>query len=570
MPGSPILGGVFFVRWDIMTNPLLEAALKYADMGFSVIPIRDGQKAPSRISEWTPFQKTKADKNMITSWWSRWPNANVGIVTGKLSNLFVVDLDRYKEQYDDELAMQFFTDSLITPSSKSPRGGEHLYFLHPEDLEIGGDSHPEIAIDYRTEGNYVVAPPSKNGDGTPYEWTNSIFDTPLAAVPVAYLQYIIAYNKISTYKGDVVTSKTDSLHGLQTTTTDFNMFKDGRRDKDLFHIANQLVIARTPIQEVRQVVAILAKNCTPPFPEKEIEIKIISALKRSDKREKSLAQEIKEWVCLQEGTISLQVVHNWLQLTTRQEKKNAAIILKRLSEGEDKVIEKIKGLAGTYKTVNRDLKKLDLADRSDLQGELLVRFPFNIESLIKPMPKCVYIIAGETDAGKSAYLMNFAKKNVDDFNVHYFSTEMGKEEFLSRADYFWPEAGQHPNFNFYERYDDFDQVIFPDDINIIDYLEVFEDFYKMAGLIKQIGKVLRKGIAFVALQKPKGRDEGEGGERTKNLPRLYLSMSSGNLKITKAKNWRNSKMNPNKMEIEFKLVDGCKFSNTGTWKRKEE
>jgi replicative DNA helicase len=55
---------------------------------------------------------------------------------------------------------------------------------------------------------------------------------------------------------------------------------------------------------------------------------------------RNLAQEIKDWVCLQEGSFCLQTVYSCLQLSTRDEKKNVSIILKRLSEGENKIITK--------------------------------------------------------------------------------------------------------------------------------------------------------------------------------------------------------------------------------------
>jgi hypothetical protein len=184
------------------------------------------------------------------------------------------------------------------------------------------------------------------------------------------------------------------------------------------------------------------------------------------------------------------------------------------------------------------------------------------------MPGCVYIIAGETDSGKSAFLMNFAKKNTSKFKVHYFSSEMGKQEMLDRTDHFWPDVGKDKNFIFYEDcYSDFNQMIKPDDINIIDYLELYDEFYKMAEKIDDIGKALKNGICFIALQKPKSRDEGLGGERTKNLARLYLSLMPGLLKITKAKNWRDPKANPNNQQIPFKLVSGCNFINTEPWRR---
>jgi len=260
-----------------------------------------------------------------------------------------------------------------------------------------------------------------------------------------------------------------------------------------------------------------------------------------------------------------------LRLTTtvyKRRKKNVSIILKRLSEGENKLIIKTVGVVGSYKTINKTAKLIDLADRSDLKGELPVKFPFGIENYIKPMPGCVYVIAGETDSGKSAFLMNFAKKNTLLFNVNYFSSEMGKQELLDRTDHFWPNIGDDKNFNFYEDcYEDFEQMIRPDEINIIDYLELFDEFWKMAERIDKIGRALKNGIAFIALQKPKNREEGTGGERTKNLARLYLSLSPGMLKIVKAKNWRDPKLNPNGLTIPWKLAEGCKFYNTEPWSK---
>jgi hypothetical protein len=542
-----------------MENKILEAALDYSErLNFSVIPIKTGEK--KAMVKWEPYQKNKATRDEITAWWTSNPRANIGIVTGEISNLFVVDCD--SDEGNDNLNKLGF-DSIVTPCVSTPSGGYHLYFKYPAGHNISIGAGKITGTDFRGNGGYVVAPPSINGNGKGYAWTTECSHDAMSFLPEAYIKLI------STYKEHVVTTATSRLQGEQVTTSDYIMFRDGTRDQDLFHIAYQLTLARTPENEIRQVLEILARNCNPPFSLSEMEEKIKSALKRGERREGSLAQEIKEWVRLQVGTFCLQNVHNWLQLTTRPEKKNAAIILRRLAEGEDRLLDKVPGQAGVYKTVNRDLKKIDLSDRSDLVGELNIRFPFGLEELIKPMPGCVYVIAGETDSGKSAFLMNFAKKNVDNFAVHYFSTEMGKQEMLDRAEPFWPDMGSNKNFNFYERYDDFDQVIFPDDINVIDYLETFTDFYMMAGFIKNIGKKLNKGIALIALQKPKGRDEGEGGERTKNLPRLYLSMAPNVLKIVKAKNWRHSRINPNKMQIEFKLVDGCKFISDNRWVKKD-
>src|SRR4030043_4032 len=71
---------------------LVNAALGYAERGWSVIPLKPNDKHPA-IREWKPFQKKQAEFDQIGSWFTRWPNANVGIITGEISKLLVLDLD---------------------------------------------------------------------------------------------------------------------------------------------------------------------------------------------------------------------------------------------------------------------------------------------------------------------------------------------------------------------------------------------------------------------------------------------------------------------------------------------
>jgi hypothetical protein len=75
----------------------LNAALQYAKFGFSVIPISPGQKNPPLIP-FKEYQTRCATPEEIAEWWIKWPDANVGIITGKISDLTVVDLDKYKTE----------------------------------------------------------------------------------------------------------------------------------------------------------------------------------------------------------------------------------------------------------------------------------------------------------------------------------------------------------------------------------------------------------------------------------------------------------------------------------------
>lgn len=75
-----------------------------------------------------------------------------------------------------------------------------------------------------------------------------------------------------------------------------------------------------------------------------------------------------------------------------------------------------------------------------------------------------------------------------------------------------------------------------------------------------------KGVAIIAIQKNKGRDEGLGGARSIEKARLYLSMSPGRIKIVKAKNWINGLINPNNMVKEYKLARGIILTAQSEWK----
>ena len=77
---------------DAMTDSKTEqAALDYLDRGWSAIPIHEKAKRPA--VPWKVYQKRHAKKKTVHEWFRRSPNYNVGIVTGELSGLVVVDVD---------------------------------------------------------------------------------------------------------------------------------------------------------------------------------------------------------------------------------------------------------------------------------------------------------------------------------------------------------------------------------------------------------------------------------------------------------------------------------------------
>jgi Bifunctional DNA primase/polymerase, N-terminal len=82
-------------------TPIAAAALRYLNAAWSVLPLRHGEKRPLIL--WEALQQKRADAATVAQWFTHWPNANIGIVTGEISNLIVLDVDP-KHGGDDSLA----------------------------------------------------------------------------------------------------------------------------------------------------------------------------------------------------------------------------------------------------------------------------------------------------------------------------------------------------------------------------------------------------------------------------------------------------------------------------------
>jgi len=155
----------------IDSNPILQAALEYQRKGFSVIPVHTKSKKP--CFTWKGFQKKSATEEQIKKWWGKRPKANIGIVTGEVSGIVVVDID--KEEIPDWLPE--------TLCSKTSKGWHYYYKYDPtrpihNNVQVLGEN-----IDIRGEGGYVVAPPSTHESGEKYEWRNEFNILELAEFP---------------------------------------------------------------------------------------------------------------------------------------------------------------------------------------------------------------------------------------------------------------------------------------------------------------------------------------------------------------------------------------------------
>lgn len=149
---------------------LLEEALKYAEMGLAVFPVRPN-KTP-----YTPHgcHDAKTAPRSIKYWWSKWPDANIGIATGSISGGIVVidiDIDEDKGVYGDDSLREWEKEHGELPETWraiTGRGGYHYYYRSDEKVKNATGVYP--GVDVRGEGGYVIAPPSLHPNGNYYQW----------------------------------------------------------------------------------------------------------------------------------------------------------------------------------------------------------------------------------------------------------------------------------------------------------------------------------------------------------------------------------------------------------------
>ena len=155
------------------------AALAYARRGIPVFPCEPGGKRPLTRSG---FWEATGGEHTVRAWWRRWPDANVGVPTGKRSGLLVLDVDP-DDGGAEALAELERTQGALpnTTRARTGGGGVHVYFRYPG----GGDEEVRNSaswvgpgLDVRGEGGYVLVPPSRTEAS--YGWAGS---SPLVPAP---------------------------------------------------------------------------------------------------------------------------------------------------------------------------------------------------------------------------------------------------------------------------------------------------------------------------------------------------------------------------------------------------
>ena len=256
------MSGLFTGSGNILKHirSLIEQYIQY---GYSLIPI-DEEKKPHIY--WKKYQYRKAPRSDILNWLNEFRPYNIGIVTGQISRLAVVDVD--------DLSVLPLLKEKIPEIDRTTRvrtlRGYHYYFrLNGEQVASTGCLFGK-RLELKSNGSYIVAPPSKiNNHHYTYEVPLSkilpfpkTLISPKTTEQKSPEQYIHKSNKISKYHGH----KMDCIRQILK-----RELREGERNNSLFILYNLLLQNHNTRAYSRRIVRTKNGSLENPLSEKEME-----------------------------------------------------------------------------------------------------------------------------------------------------------------------------------------------------------------------------------------------------------------------------------------------------------
>src|SRR5262249_8595679 len=168
-------------------HDLLTAALRYAELGLSVVPVhsingdswcscKDGKSCTSpgkHPRTQNGIRDATRDPTEIERFWSKWPDANIGIATGPASGIAVIDIDPRNGGLETFENLEADLGRLPkTPMAWTGGDGAHLMFNLPQIAVSKAGAGP--GVDVLGDGCMMVAPPSRHVSGDRYSWEEGL------------------------------------------------------------------------------------------------------------------------------------------------------------------------------------------------------------------------------------------------------------------------------------------------------------------------------------------------------------------------------------------------------------
>lgn len=236
----------------------LRFALAYVQqLNFKIFPIHYKSKVPMTKNG---FYDATDDIDQITNWFTLYPNAGIGIPTGEINNIVVLDVDpRNGGKESLNKLVKNYGGLPHTVKCITAGGGVHYYFQYDErvkstDLKRFGFP----GLDIQADGRYVIAPPSIHPNGKQYYWGESAKPVinEFAKVPEFLIDLFKIRRKTKIYKTTSPNEYVRILQGVQ----------EGERNNSMMSLIGHLIALNMDYREVYEIVHMWNEHrCNPPL-----------------------------------------------------------------------------------------------------------------------------------------------------------------------------------------------------------------------------------------------------------------------------------------------------------------
>lgn len=253
---------------------VLQAALRYREMGWSVIPMKKADKRPH--IKWKKYQTEIPSERDLRYWFGeKWPDSNIALICGGVSGVFAIDFDsqvaleHYKAKYDPDVE-----DTMCQVTGRDGIG-LHALFRAIKRIPLVQPILPDT--DLKGDGSYIIVEPSVHETGRLYKWghlnplTDGIAD--ILDPPSGFFDMLQDHGKEKREKEKGVTTKSTKKKGKNTEGWEQEILMgvtEGERDNAAAKLAG-LYLAKD--YEQKDTLTLLMgwnNRNVPPLSEKDI------------------------------------------------------------------------------------------------------------------------------------------------------------------------------------------------------------------------------------------------------------------------------------------------------------
>lgn len=286
---------------DKNTTPMLEIARSYVKNGLSVIPLRFKDKKPS-IESWAEYQKRPPTEEELKVWFDNGTPQNIGIVTGRVSGIAVLDFDT-----PEAIEIARRNGMPVCPIAKTGKG-YHGYFLYQDGIRNFQKRVDLPGIDLRGQGGYVVAPGSVHSTGERYKWVKGrqLGEVELAPLP-----------------DWVLPLKPENKQPIKNLYLGVDK---GNRNNALTQLVGSWVNDGGSIEDILGQALLWNEGNNSPLPRKEIETTVKSIFEKHQREAPAWEPKIEKWPVLDSKAL-YGFAGKFVELACRNSEADPAAVL---------------------------------------------------------------------------------------------------------------------------------------------------------------------------------------------------------------------------------------------------